>query len=102
MDEIKQDSHMVCNCPMCRGMGRYGHGHWVLRWLLGLVILFLVFWFGVKIGELKSGFGYGYEHHGMMMQHRTMQYFPQQRMGIMPNMMVPQGMMASSTTQSAK
>jgi len=64
-----------CNCVSC-GMGAHcacchGHGRYmVLRWILGLIILAVVFWVGVKIGEFKGSFEYGYG-----MQYRnTMHY----------------------------
>ena len=69
---------------MCAGMGcccgsRYG----LLRWVIGIGILLIVFWGGVKIGELKGlyegqgGFyGHGmFRERGMMMQ-RGGQYPP--------------------------
>jgi len=61
-----------CNCS-------HFHGHFILRWILGLLILAIVFAFGVKIGELKSGFaGSGFGHYrsqqfqGYPRQYRTM------------------------------
>ncbi|TSC60292.1 MAG: hypothetical protein LiPW15_170 [Parcubacteria group bacterium LiPW_15] len=44
--------------------GRCGMGHWVLRAIVGIVILTFVFWAGIKLGELRSmlynsDFGYG-------------------------------------------
>lgn len=86
MDEMKKDMGMgmnhgaACSCGSCGMMGRNmcgmcgGRRFWALRWLLGLVILAIVFTLGVKIGEFKgyfeSGFGGSYygqmSHHGMM------------------------------------
>jgi hypothetical protein len=61
------------------GCGRGGHGrHWtffLLRTLLTVLILMIVFWFGVVAGRIGSGYygrpmmmgGYGYGSSGMMM-----------------------------------
>ncbi len=38
---------------MCSCHG-YGHKHFVLRWLLGIVMLVIVFYLGVKVGEFKG------------------------------------------------
>ena len=44
----------------------------ILRWLVGIVILVLVFWMGVKVGELKqvmySGGNYGIRGQYMMLR----------------------------------
>ena len=59
-----------CHGGMCGGMnGCGGHhmGFHILRWVLGIIVILMVFGFGVQIGEFKSAFengGYGY--HGMM------------------------------------
>ncbi len=59
-----------CTCSCGCGWQR---GHRMFRVIIGLIILALVFWVGVKIGELKtlvmrSGWGYGgYYGHTMMM-----------------------------------
>lgn len=63
MDERKKDMKgNVCTCGCC-GYG-YGMGTRMLfRMLLAVIILILVFWFGVKLGELResirgyNGFG---------------------------------------------
>ncbi len=50
----------------------YGHRRYALRWLFGIIILAVVFAIGMKVGELKSGFGRGHFGHsrgGYMMQH---------------------------------
>ena len=58
-----------CSC----GCG-YRLGYHVLRWVLGLFILFFVFAVGVKIGEfiteLRGYINYNHEYSGMMMQSR--------------------------------
>ncbi len=52
------------SCKMCgSGMCYHGHHrHFWLRWLLGLVILVLVFCIGVKVGEFKGAFGRGFNN----------------------------------------
>ncbi len=47
----------------CCGYSAYGDRHVVLRLILGIFILMVVFWMGVKIGEIKAMFG-GYGRHG--------------------------------------
>lgn len=68
MDNNEKKEGMKCdNCGW--GHGMHHAKMVVLRWLLGLIILFVVFSLGVKIGEFKQemmgGWGspYGY---GMM------------------------------------
>jgi len=68
-----------CKCFMCRGGingNGCGHRHFFLRLIIKLVILALVFWFGVKIGEFKSEFEseFGFDHHHMMMSPYGEQY----------------------------
>jgi hypothetical protein len=75
MEEMNKDKHAEgCDCYACKGQkmcGMYGHccgghRHVLLRWLLGLLILVIVFWLGVKIGEFKGAFGgYGSYYYGM-------------------------------------
>jgi hypothetical protein len=103
MEEMKKDmgtnqQHPAgCSCKMC-GCG-CGHGrHMILRWVLGLVILLIVFWVGVKVGEFKtSAWGYGMGYYGGM--HRGMMM----RRGGYPQM-YPMHMMTmpTSTTTPAK
>ena len=75
-------------CPVCHGkmcgwgmMHHHGCGYHVIRWALGLVILVIVFAFGIMIGELKgtfdasfgyrmmNGYGYGYSRAYPMMEY---------------------------------
>lgn len=32
----------------------------MLRWVLGILILVVVFWMGVQVGEFRTAFGYSY------------------------------------------
>jgi hypothetical protein len=71
-------------CGMCGGCSHCHGGHHrfhLLRWVLGLVIILMVFSFGVQIGEFKSAFenGQGYSGGHMM------------RYGYQPNMMYGSG-----------
>ena len=80
-----ENKHMECNCGMCQGwkmhgmggmgMGMHhwrGHGHFLIRLAIGLVILLMVFCLGVIVGEFKGelrsgGYGYtSYKQHNMM------------------------------------
>lgn len=62
MDEGAKGSCGCGNCGGCWGHGMRGQGHggFLARWFLGLIILWVVFWVGVKIGEFKEEFGGGY------------------------------------------
>ena len=74
---MHKDKHSEeCDCHACKGQkmcGRCcgghccgGGRHLLLRWLLGLLILVIVFWLGLKIGEFKGVFGgYGGNYSGM-------------------------------------
>lgn len=68
-----------CMCMGCRGgmmgpggMGYGRRGGWtffLLRTLLTILILMIVFWFGVQVGRMSSrGFGYGGARGVMMMR----------------------------------
>lgn len=52
--------------PCCEGFKK----HFVLRWILGIIILVAVFCIGFKLGEFSSvirqgGYGYGYYNNNM-------------------------------------
>lgn len=83
MDSPNKDQHTEgCRCG--GGMwpkGGYGcfQHHWsyhILRWFLGIVIIVFVFWFGIKVGEIKSVLetGRGAGSHQMMRYGRPMMY----------------------------
>ncbi|MBU6500282.1 MAG: hypothetical protein KGJ89_00390 [Patescibacteria group bacterium] len=70
---------MECKCPLCEGKGimhggmcqlchwgHWGHGggHRIFRLLIKLAIIFLVFWFGVKVGQVSNRFR-TYMHNGV-------------------------------------
>lgn len=66
-------------CEVCKShhgtdcCGPYHYPFRILRWVLGLLIIFIVFSVGVKIGEFKGSiegdWGYGYGHRGMMIRY---------------------------------
>ena len=79
MDENKSDFKQAgipghptgCYCYGCNSFGRPGFGRrfFLVRWLLGLIILLIVFWVGVKVGEFKAifyGNDWGMPHERMM------------------------------------
>jgi hypothetical protein len=79
------------SCKMCGHGMCCGHRHFWLRWLLGLIILAVVFCIGEKIGEFKGEFGRGF---GNYRGHQMMRYYPEQayplslpsgRMMVVPN-----------------
>ncbi len=56
-----------CSCHDDKCRGCYGGGrHYILRWVLGIIIIFFVFWGGFKIGLIVGSVngGYGYPMHG--------------------------------------
>jgi hypothetical protein len=56
-----------CYCGMHGGMMGHGFGWGLIRVIIGLIILGIVFSFGVLIGELKVMVGGGFLHRGAMM-----------------------------------
>lgn len=74
MDEKKNDKE-YCVGPVCFHCGNTHGGcgkHVLLRWVVGIAILVLTFWMGVKIGELRSFLGFGYGMHGGSGYYRSM------------------------------
>lgn len=68
MDENKKNDKEYCVGPICFHCGKAHSGcgkHVLLRWIIGLSILALTFWMGMKIGELKSFLGFGGYGYGM-------------------------------------
>lgn len=64
MEEIKRDDkeccRNMCENELCKKWCCSEKKHILLRWILGIVILVVVFSLGIKIGEFKSAlFGYG-------------------------------------------
>ncbi|HEX5429478.1 MAG TPA: hypothetical protein VFX17_00135 [Patescibacteria group bacterium] len=56
MEKNTKDKEAVyCSCDNCRP-GYSMHRHFWLRWLLGLIIIGMVFAVGFKIGEFKGYF----------------------------------------------
>ncbi len=81
------NSMNVCDGGCCGSCGCQGsswqchHSSHLARWILGLVIIILVFWCGMKIGELKAelrGVGFGWDDGrfgGMMTRPQRMMIF---------------------------
>ena len=59
---MENSSKGQCECGAC-GCGNRHMGICVLRWMLGIVILLVVFWMGVQIGSLRAMARYGYSSH---------------------------------------
>lgn len=83
MDNNMSGHGQGCMCPNCGGnhaMMGFGHKYFLIRLLLGLIILSMVFWIGMQIGEFKGAFersDYSYSRHMMMspmMMHHNMMY----------------------------
>lgn len=89
--------HSNMHCAMCG----YGHGHRLLRLLLGLLILGIVFCIGFKMGEFRGEYGGGFE--GQYGRHMMKGYGPMMYQaspgypgGMMGNSSIP--MMNATTT----
>lgn len=58
-------------CAACHGIDAWHTKHILIRWILGIIILAMVFMLGIKLGEFKSsiesGSWGGFERHHMMM-----------------------------------
>lgn len=64
MEENKSHDKGYCVGPICYH-GDHGKNV-MIRWFLGVAILVVVFWLGMKVGEFKTmfgGYGYGYGMH---------------------------------------
>lgn len=74
MDENKgqMSQSQGCGCRMC-GHG-HGHGNFALRLVLGLIILWCVFWLGMQIGEFKGSLESGYGNYGGYSSMHNMYY----------------------------
>ncbi len=70
MDENKKDHPEGCRCFLCQGghcawCGGYHGRHPLVKLIFILVVLAVVFWLGVQIGEVKSLYaGYGWGGYG--------------------------------------
>ena len=62
---------MSCGGSCWGACGHWNGWHFILRLVLGIVILVIVFWGGFKlgliIGSSGNGYGYGYGMHGYRM-----------------------------------
>lgn len=76
--EEKKETTMCNHCNGCgqhTGMSCCGGRHFVIRWVLAVIILATVLCVGIKIGEFRAVFGDegfggmmgGYGYHGRMM-----------------------------------
>jgi hypothetical protein len=69
MEEIKKEDQQPkvygsnCNCLWCAGSShhRFGPGLFLMSILVGLLAFLVVFWLGVKVGEVKTYMRYGQE-----------------------------------------
>ena len=75
-------------CAACHGMDVWHTKHMLIRWLLGLLILIIVFKVGMRIGEFKRDVEYGTfgdmrAHHQMLHNSGSYGYYYQPP-GMMP------------------
>jgi len=73
MEEQKNSvSGETCNCGCYSRRDRYCRRP-ILRVVIAVVAFAIVFWFGVKMGEMRGGFGYRYgQHRGGFGNYRMM------------------------------
>jgi len=57
-----------CHNGMCGCVGHHMGFH-ILRWVLGIIVILMVFGFGVQIGEFKAAFESGNYGHRQMMRY---------------------------------
>ena len=87
-DHLHYGHGMWCNYGYPHGQ----HRHFVLRWILGLVVLALVFCFGFKLGWLHAtlyGGDYGFHHRGYFFEEPMMRSY-------VPPMAVPDNTMPAT------
>jgi hypothetical protein len=85
-------SHCCGHCGAFGMCGMHGgHRHGLLRLLLGIVILLIVFWLGLKVGEFRGEFGRFGGYNGRQM----VNYRPMMLWGAAG---YPAGMMQATTT----
>jgi len=84
---MEENNNKKCDCLMCKccGMAHKAFGgencgkHRLLRWIIGLLILWAVFALGVKVGELKYTIKDGLRsggYYGMMGGDNDGRFFP--------------------------
>lgn len=100
MDEVKKVEHMEgFHCNSCCGHGWNHHsGMALVRWLLGLLLLVIVFAIGVKVGEFKDEMGTG--SYGRHMMWGNSDEYRSMRAPVMlyQGQMVPQSTTTKATT----
>lgn len=93
---MEENNNKKCDCLMCKCCGMahkaFGEGcgkHRLLRWIIGLLILWAIFALGVKVGELKytikDGLRGGY--YGMMGGYGDDSFYGRNNGGFYPGMM---------------
>lgn len=60
MKEEKDNTQMCHWCGHHESCGYHDHKNYLLRWILGVIVLVLVFWFGVQVGQVGSGWSNDY------------------------------------------
>jgi len=67
----KEKDPVYCQCGNCQSGWHSHHRFFLLRWILGIIILLMVFALGLKVGEFKGYFdtNFGYQdHHDLLRQ----------------------------------
>ena len=69
MDERTKHACEGCMHGFCGG------GHGALRWVIGIIIFIMIFWMGVRVGEIKSEMYGGYGGYGQRMMYDRGYYY---------------------------
>lgn len=64
-EEKMENATCGCGCNKMHGMHMHGRGYFAKR-ILAIIVLFVVFWFGTRLGELRTLMRYSHEPRGMM------------------------------------
>ena len=59
----------VCNADMSSKMDKYKmyRHHLAMKFIVGCIFIFMAFWFGVQMGEIKGALGLSPYHHAQTM-----------------------------------
>ena len=67
MEENKEGMNTCnCGCGCGKEHGMMGHGRWIAKKIVMILVLLVVFWFGTKLGELRTLMRYSSEPRSMM------------------------------------
>jgi hypothetical protein len=67
MEENKAMHSDGCTCDSGKMM-HFKHKHYMLKFVVGMILLFMAFWIGVQMGEIKGALGMTPQYRSMMYQ----------------------------------